>query len=172
MLYQKVDSMPIRKYPNNYRVDILGLTAGDYDVKLVPVSNNKEGNESVVKMKVVSHDRSGYAFQTGNDFSKKVIPGAYNMDGSLKANARVLYITQSNFETVKLTVHTSASKTEERTGLQNILAAYEKGYESQPLSIRMIGKIKANGLTLSGENGTLQLKGKGTNNFNVTIFNQ
>lgn len=169
MLYTKVDSMLIRQYSEYYRVDVLGLISGDYEVKIAPVVNGEERNFSTTKMAVISHDRSGYAFQTGNDFSQKVVPGAYNMDGSLKDNARVLYVTQNNFNSVELEVHTSATATEVKVGVQSILSAYEKGYETQPLAIRLIGQINATNLTLAGENGTLQLKGKGTTNFNVTI---
>ena len=169
-IYTKIDDMLIRLYSDRLRADVVGLKAGSYTLKVVPVYTTGEGSDAATaNVTVASHDRSGYAFQTGNDYSKKVVPGAYNMDGTLKDNARVLYITQNNFETVELEVHISASKTEVRKGLQNILAAYEKGYETQPLAIRIIGNINASGITLGGEAGTLQIKGKGTSSFNLTI---
>ena len=169
-IYTKIDDMLIRLYSDRLRADVVGLKAGSYTLKVVPVYTTGEGSDAATaNVTVASHDRSGYAFQTGNDYSKKVVPGAYNMDGTLKDNARVLYITQNNFEKVELEVHISASKTEVRKGLQNILAAYEKGYETQPLAIRIIGNINASGITLGGEAGTLQIKGKGTSSFNLTI---
>lgn len=40
--YARIDNELIRKYKNYYRVDAVGLAAGDYVIKVVPVKNGKE----------------------------------------------------------------------------------------------------------------------------------
>ncbi len=76
------------------RVDILGLAAGEYNVKIgetplpAPVTVNK-------------YDRSGYAHfnRRTSDTSYSGV-GAYNDDGTLKDNALVIYVTDANKDTV------------------------------------------------------------------------
>ena len=64
------------------------------------------------------------------------------MDGTLKENANIIYITEETKDTVSLEVQTSSNgKTETAQGLQNILNLYKKGYEDTPLVIRFIGKV-------------------------------
>ena len=133
----KVDAPLIRKYGSKYRVDVVGLKAGDYTLKVVSVKGGKEGafatSETVT---VKAHDRSGFAFSDGH------IPGAYNAEGSLKKDAVVLYVSESTKNTIKLDVVTnSKGATTECVGLQNILTALKKGYETRPLAIRLIGNV-------------------------------
>ncbi|MBD5584830.1 MAG: pectate lyase, partial [Clostridia bacterium] len=64
--------------------------------------------------------------------------GAYNDDGTLKANAKVIYVTENTKDTVTLSV--STGKIEETfTGVQNIITGYKK--ETAPLAIRFIGNV-------------------------------
>jgi pectate lyase len=67
---------------------------------------------------VLPHDRNGFAHSNGR------VPGAYNLDGTLKANAVVLYITQNNKNTVSLNV--TGATTNPCVGLQTILDGFKK----------------------------------------------
>ena len=133
----KVDAPLIRKYGSKVRVDVVGLKAGDYTFKVVSVKGGKEGASATSEtVSVKAHDRSGFAFSDGH------IPGAYNADGSLKKDAVVLYVSESTKNTVKLDVVTSSKgAVTECAGLQNILTALKKGYETRPLAIRLIGNV-------------------------------
>ncbi len=133
----KVDAPLVRKYGSKYRVDAVGLKAGDYTFKVVSVKGGKEGASSTSKsITVKAHDRAGFAFSDGH------VPGAYKADGTLKNGAVVLYVTESTKNTVKLDVVTNGKgATTECIGLQNILTALKKGYETRPLAIRLIGNV-------------------------------
>lgn len=135
--WTKIDAPLVRQYPDYFRADIPGLAAGEYLIKVVPT--DKDGNELDEKsgttgnLTVLAHDRSGYAFVNGT------ASGAYNEDGTLKAGARVIYITENTKDSVTLTV-TGANK-KPCVGLQNILNGYAKGKDSTPLCVRIIGNI-------------------------------
>lgn len=160
--WTKLDGALIRSYGSYGRVDAVGLKAGsDYKLKVVPVKDGAEvAADAVVssdKMTVKNYDRSGFAH-----FNWSEGVGAYNNDGTLKAGARILYITSETAKTVKLNVVSSSKGAEtEFTGLQAIITAYQKGLETRPLCIRFIGKITANDMDGfdSSEEG-LQIKGK------------
>lgn len=131
--YIKIDGPLVREYKKDnktyYRADALGLKAGQYDMKVVPVSSEDaevtEYAAAATKITVYSHDRSGYAFVNGSS------SGAYNNDGTLKSNANVIYITEQTKNTVQLSSY---------TGFQPILAAHKKDI-STPLCVRIIGNI-------------------------------
>ena len=135
--WDQIDEMLIRKYPDYWRADVVGLAAGNYVIKIVPVSNGAEvtsGTLTTGVLNVLAHDRSGYAFVNGSS------SGAYNNDGTLKSNARVIYVTEQNKDTVTLDV--LYDKTAQTfTGLQNILNAYKKQKDTRPLCVRIIGNI-------------------------------
>ena len=133
----KVDTQLIRNYGTYYRCDILGLTAGEYNVEIVPVQNGNEisSAKTSFKQRTINHLREGFAFVNGTS------SGAYNDDGTLKSNARVLYVTNTNKDTITMSVKTSNKGSETITGLQNILTALKKGYEKDPVCIRFIGNI-------------------------------
>lgn len=160
--WTKLDGALIRSYGSYGRVDAVGLKAGsDYKLKVVPVKDGAEvAADAVVssdKMTVKNYDRSGFAH-----FNWSEGVGAYNNDGTLKAGARILYITSETAKTVKLNVVSSSKGAEtEFTGLQAIITAYQKGLETRPLCIRFIGKITANDMDGfdSSEEG-LQIKGR------------
>ncbi|MBQ3253264.1 MAG: hypothetical protein IJA65_01805, partial [Acholeplasmatales bacterium] len=75
------------------RTDLLGLSSGTYQIKLVPVVAGAESNATatVVELGVKAYDRSGYAH-----FNYTAGIGAYNDDGTLKDNAIVIYVTDEN----------------------------------------------------------------------------
>ncbi len=142
--YTKLDDQLIRKYKsvdntyNYYRVDAVGLKAGTYTLKIVPYLNNAEDTDAATEIDnlvVTAHDRSGFGFVNGSS------SGAYNDDGTLKSNARVFYVTNSNKDTVETTAIES-KQTVTVNGVQNIIAAMksQKGI-SDPVCIRFIGNI-------------------------------
>ena len=163
---KKIDAQLIRQYASYYRADVLGLKAGTYSVKVVPV--NAEGTEitganTASNLVVKSYNREGFAH------FKYAGVGAYNNDGTLKAGAKVLYITAKTAETVSTTVNTG--KQETITGLQSIIDAYSKGKDKTPIAFRIIGKVNLSDLdhTSSSEEG-LQIKGKGAHSvMNMTF---
>lgn len=158
--YTRIDSMLVRSYGDTYRADMVGLKAGNYDMMVVPVSKGKEletnANEATA-MTVLNYDRSGFAHLDNTGV------GAYNDDGSLKSDARVIYVTAQTAKTVTCEVKTGSKATNVTTftGLQAILDAYQKGYEKRPLDVRFIGLVeKADLDAVSSSSEGLQIKGK------------
>ena len=152
---KKIDAQLIRQYKSYYRADVLGLKAGTYSVKVVPV--NAEGTEitganTASNLVVKSYNREGFAH-----FKYDGV-GAYNNDGTLKAGAKVLYITAKTAKTVSTTVNTG--KLETITGLQSIIDAYSKGKDKTPIAFRIIGKVNLSDLDhISSSAEGLQIKG-------------
>lgn len=152
---KKIDAQLIRQYKSYYRADVLGLKAGTYSVKVVPV--NAEGTEiaganTASNLVVKSYNREGFAH------FKYAGVGAYNNDGTLKAGAKVLYITAKTAKTVSTTVNTG--KLETITGLQSIIDAYSKGKDTTPIAFRIIGKVNLSDLDhISSSAEGLQIKG-------------
>lgn len=152
---KKIDAQLIRQYASYYRADVLGLKAGTYSVKVVPV--NAEGTEiaganTASNLVVKSYNREGFAH-----FKYDGV-GAYNNDGTLKAGAKVLYITAKTAKTVSTTVNTGKSET--ITGLQSIIDAYSKGQDKTPIAFRIIGKVSLSDLDhISSSAEGLQIKG-------------
>lgn len=133
----KVDAQLVRKYGSKWRVDVPGLKAGDYTLKIAGVKGGKEGSSATTKtLSVKAHDRSGFAFSNGR------VPGAYKKDGTLKDGAVVIYVSESTKNTVSLDVVTSGKgATTACKGLQAILTGFKKGYDTRPLDIRIIGNV-------------------------------
>lgn len=152
---KKIDAQLVRQYKSYYRADVLGLKEGTYSVKVVPV--NAEGKEiaganTASNLVVKSYNREGFAH------FKYAGVGAYNNDGTLKAGAKVLYITAKTAKTVSTTVNTG--KQETITGLQSIIDAYSKGKDKTPIAFRFIGKISLSDLDhISSSAEGLQVKG-------------
>ena len=163
---KKIDAQLVRQYASYYRADVLGLKAGTYSVKVVPV--NAEGTEiaganTASNLVVKSYNREGFAH-----FKYDGV-GAYNNDGTLKAGAKVLYITAKTAKTVSTTVNTGKSETV--TGLQAIIDAYQKGQDTTPIAFRIIGKVSLSDLDgISSSAEGLQIKGKGAHSvMNMTF---
>lgn len=152
---KKIDAQLVRQYKSYYRADVLGLKEGTYSVKVVPV--NAEGKEiaganTASNLVVKSYNREGFAH------FKYAGVGAYNNDGTLKAGAKVLYITAKIAKTVSTTVNTG--KLETITGLQSIIDAYSKGKDKTPIAFRIIGKVNLSDLDhISSSAEGLQIKG-------------
>lgn len=112
----------VRDESNGVRIDIPGLKAGTYTLTVT----TKKGTFTQSGIKVTSYDRSGYAHF---NYSNGV--GAYNDDGTLKSNAIVLYVTDSNKNSVTINYNGTTVK-----GIGNILNSVgkecgEAGHEGQ-----------------------------------------
>ena len=156
--WTKLDNELVREYPTYGRADALGLKAGSYQFKVVAKANGSEQGSGVTDaFEVKAHDRSGFAHVGMSDGI-----GAYKNDGTLKAGAKVLYVWANNAKTITCDVVTSSKgATTTGVGLQAIVNLYQKGYDTTPLAIRIIGTIKADDMDAFGssEEG-LQVKGK------------
>lgn len=152
---KKIDAQLVRQYASYYRADVLGLKEGTYSVKVVPVNaDGKEiaGANTASNLVVKSYNREGFAH------FKYAGVGAYNNDGTLKAGAKVLYVTAKTAKTVSTTVNTG--KQETITGLQSIIDAYSKGKDKTPIAFRIIGKVNLSDLDhISSSAEGLQIKG-------------
>lgn len=152
---KKIDAQLVRQYKSYYRADVLGLKEGTYSVKVVPVNaDGKEiaGANTASNLVVQSYNREGFAH------FKYAGVGAYNNDGTLKAGAKVLYVTAKTAKTVSTTVNTG--KQETITGLQSIIDAYSKGKDKTPIAFRIIGKVNLSDLDhISSSAEGLQIKG-------------
>ena len=165
--FTKIDQQLVRNYGTYGRADVVGLKAGTYELKVIPVnsSNQEEASKasSVSNLEVRNYNRTGYAHYNTTEGI-----GAYNNDGTLKQGARVLYVTKNNAKTVTLSMNVGKNE-ETRTGIQDIIQAYEKGAETRPLAIRIIGKLAKSDMPELGSSAIgLQVKGKGQN-MNLTI---
>lgn len=170
--YTLLDDELVRKYPTYYRADALGLKAGSYTMKVVPVDasgNEMSGAMESGSIAVKAYDRTGFAHKTAGSTGI----GAYNNDGTLKSDARVLYVWANNAKTVSLGVRMSKGKDTETTctGLQAIITGYQKGIETRPLDVRIIGTIKDSDMDAFGSSSEgLQIKGaSGYQKMNITI---
>ena len=167
--YTKVDQQLVRNYGSYGRVDVVGLKSGNYSLKVVAVG--ADGAEMSAhgiadNLKVVNYDRQGFAHK---GISGGV--GAYNNDGTLKAGAKVLYVTKNTFKTIKASL-SDGKKDIEYTGIGNILLAKQKGMDKTPIAVRIIGEIKtadAGDQLMTDQKGLL-LKGNSiSTEMNVTI---
>lgn len=149
----------VRDTEAGLRVDLLGLKPGTYSITV----DTAKGKVTQPGIAVNAQDRSGYAHF---NYSEGV--GAYTDGGTIKANAKILYITDENKDTVTLTSKDGTSV----TGIGNILnsvgqdvgggktsnggtkANSNKGIikkiaeDGTPLVIRIVGNVTApQGLT-------------------------
>lgn len=175
--YQKLDTQLIRSYSGYYRVDAVGLSAGTYTLKIVPVFNGSETSDAkqcalATDLNVISYDRTGFAFKKNDKNSSGDASGAYNSDGTLKSGAKVFYVTSKTAKTISTTVVTDSKGTKNTfTGLQAIITAYQKGYDTTPIDFRFIGQIKASDMdSLGSSSEGLQIKGKAAGSMlNMTL---
>ena len=161
-----IDNALVRQYKdeqgNSYwRVDAVGLAAGSYQLRVVPVVDGVENNSLTLTtdpLTVAAHDRSGYAFVNGTS------SGAYNENGTLKSGTVVVYVTNENKDTVTATIGGQTV-----TGLANILSKTYTKNMTTSLCIRFIGNITD--LTGSGsafDKGDLLVENN-NNNVGITL---
>ena len=158
--YTEVDKELIRETASGKaRVDILGLKAGTYDLRVHVGGQNKD--IEVKSVKVTPYDRSGYAHY---QYTEGV--GAYKDDGTLKSGAVVVYVNDSNKNSVS---------GNGKTGLGNILAS---ATGSKPVVVRIIGRIATQTKNSSGKwtgsetqlSGLTDKSGNGDNSY-YNMFN-
>ncbi len=158
-----IDAPLVRLYDAYGRADVVGLRAGHYRLRVVPVVDGKERTDRTSEtgsLRVVNYDRSGFAHK---DYQGV---GAYNDDGTLKSGAKVIYVDAQNAKTVTATLSSGTF-----TGLQGIIKAYEKGNVSEPLAIRIKGLINAADVDAFGSSAEgIQIKGRRADSeLNITI---
>ena len=140
VLYKNVLDDDFIELDNNLMIEddttissyVLGLKSGKYDVKIEAESENDCASKLFGNVDVESQDRSGYAHFGYTDGI-----GAYNDDGTVKSNAKILYVTNENKNTVTMTIDGV-----EYVGLVNILQAQYRS--DTPMLVRVIGKITTN----------------------------
>ena len=121
------------------RADALGLKAGSHTLKVCATNSNGDTGFSAVTLTVKDYDRSGFAFTGAKT------PGAYNLDGTLKSGAIVIYLTHANKKTLTAKIGST-----EYTGIQNITQAIKsKNTGTTPVDIRIVGTVIAESNDLS-----------------------
>ena len=154
--FTKIDAQLVRNYGTYGRADAVGLMAGSYSLKVVPVANGNEladKGSTASNLTVKNYDRTGYAH-----FNYSGV-GAYNDDGTLKQGAKVFYVTKNTAKTISTNV--AGAEQNPCVGLQAIIAAYEKGGDTTPIAFRFIGLVEKDDLDYLGSTAEgLQVKGR------------
>jgi len=164
----KIDDQLIREYEGGYlRADVLGIPVGIYDIKVIPVASDGKVSPNYAiwrNIQVTAHTRTGFAF-TGADH-----PGAYNMDGTPRANARIIYVTNDNKNTITLNVRDDNNRWVDRVGVADIITGHaNRAWDERPLIIRFVGKITAEGFAGLNSDRQLQLNSGGGGRTNAPI---
>ena len=105
--YTKIDHELVRNYGTYGRADMVGLRAGTYAMKVVPVVDGKELADAANEAKdleVRNYLRTNFAHFNLNNTGV----GAYNIDGTLKDGAKVFYVTSQTAKTITTDVITSS----------------------------------------------------------------
>lgn len=98
----------VRDVDGGVRVDLLGLKAGTYTITVT----TSKGEIKQSGISVSQQDRSGYAHYNYSDGV-----GAYTDSGEIKANAKIIYVTDENKDTISVTSKDGTTV----TGIGNIL---------------------------------------------------
>ena len=138
--YHKIDGMLIRKYPDYFRADIVGLSPGSYTIKIEGKSSGEQISSPVT---VTPFDKSGFHNAKNSPTYRKGI-GAYNEDGTLKSDAKVLYVTEETKTTVKMQIN---GKT--YTGIDEITQHIKDKNKCGPVAIRIIGQVSLSNISCS-----------------------
>ena len=168
--FTKIDGPLVRNYGTYGRADMVGLIAGIYSMKVVGVDadgNELSANGVANNLQVINYKREGFAFLNWN-----AGVGAYKNDGSLKSGARIFYVTAATAKTITCNVVTGdKGEVTACTGLQAIIAAYEKGHDKTPTAFRIIGTINADDMDSFGSSAEgLQIKGRNADSeLNITL---
>ena len=149
------EDMLIRTYTGYVRCDIPGLKAGSYTltVKALDDKNAEIATSTQQSVTVKTHNREGYAFTDG------VVPGGYNMDGTPKANAKIIYVTENTVNTVTCEVR-DGKNVSTYTGLANIISACGKDKTHTPLIVRVVGTVKNTDIEGLKDGNYLNFEGK------------
>ncbi len=144
----------VRDTSSGLRVDVLGLIPGKYSMTLTTSDGTTITKENI---NVTEQDRSGYAHFNYSDGV-----GAYTDNGTIKANAKVLYVTEENKNTVSVTskdgttvkgignilnsagMESSGGKTANGgTANTNQGIIKKLAEDGTPLVVRFVGKVSA-----------------------------
>lgn len=141
--YTPLDNELIRQYPTYCRADAVGLSAGNYNLKVTALdaSGAEIASVETPSLTVSPYNRNGFAFSSLS-FEKGAGLGGYNADGTPKADAVILYITDANKNTITYDIVTNSKGGKTTgTGLGGIMKLFEKGYETRPFIFRFIGEL-------------------------------
>lgn len=134
--YTEADKELIREYDGYFRADIPGLSAGEYILKVVPVTGGAEGNGAETgTLSVENFVREGFAFSPNSPCGYTT--GGYNKDGTVNPAADIVYVTNENKNTVTINGDTAKG-----VGINGIFAYREKNKIKTPLVVRLIGKVE------------------------------
>lgn len=145
--YKQLDKELIRKYKNAnqiyWRADALGLEEGEYKFKIVPISNQKENESNSITTNTIfvnANVRQGFSFAK-NSTNGGHSSGGYLENGTISEDARIIYITKENVNTVTLNINKDNQETIVATGISDILAKWKEEAFSKHLIIRILGKL-------------------------------
>ena len=149
------DDMLIRSYTGYVRCDIPGLKAGTYSltVKALDEKGAELATSAAQSVTVKAQNREGYAFTEG------VVPGGYNMDGTPKAGAKIIYVTANTVNTVTCEV-SDGKNVSTYTGLANIISACGKDKTHTPLIVRIVGTVRNTDIDGLKDDNYLSFEGK------------
>jgi len=150
--FVQIDDMLIRQYSDYFRADAVGLKAGTYTLKIIGKSS---GEKTTSSLTVSSHDRSGFTFSSHSPSYGKGI-GAYNDDGTLKSDAKILYVTEKTKTTVTMEIN---GKT--YTGISEITQQIKDKNKCGPVAIRIIGQVSLSDLSCSDMSSAFAIGVKG-----------
>ncbi len=159
--YTAIDAELVRVYSSYVRADAVGLTPGNYSMRITATQDGTQVAQAEISDLIVeAYSREGFAHK---DYTGV---GAYNDDGTLKDNAVVVYVDADNAATVSATLSSGTF-----TGMQAILNAYQKGNVTNPLAMRILGLIKADDVdSFESSSEGIQIKGKNADSeMNITI---
>lgn len=134
--YTRLDDMLVREYDTYFRADALGLAAGNYILKVVPVVSGAESASAAAETSVLKVDnylREGFAFSDASP--NKYTTGAYEKDGTLKSDAIVVYLTDANRDNLTVQGHNELG-----TGINNIMSNAKN--LKVPLDVRVLGRVR------------------------------
>ncbi len=135
--FKKVDNELLR----GTRVDVLGLVGNQtYVIKVVALNGTTQISSSTFNVRAMAHDRVGFAFSGYSPAANTT--GGYNLDGSVPSNAKIIYVTDANKDSVTLDVITGSNgSTTKAVGLSQISDAFGKGRDATPTIIRLLGTV-------------------------------
>lgn len=176
--WTQLDNELVRNYGSYGRADALGLKAGNYQLKVVPVDSKgvELTNEASTtqNLDVRAHNRQGFAHMNRPTSGWTEGVGAYKNDGTLKDDAVVLYVTSQNAKNI--TVNWPRYEGREPvtwTGLNNVIDGFRKcidgGGMKKPLCIRIVGTVKKDDCDKMASSQGLHIKSQAQNDEHIEM---